>query len=49
MGMELTLAVVVCELVDGGNAVKAGVHLGDEINEVSLFVVCIYSLFVLYN
>ena len=36
MGMELGMAVSVQELMEGGNAVKAGVKLGDEICQVSM-------------
>ncbi len=37
MGMELGVAVVVCDLVEDGNAVKAGVKLGDEICQVHCY------------
>ena len=33
--MELGVAVTVRDLIEGGNAVKAGVRLGDEICQVS--------------
>ena len=35
MGMEIGISVTVCELVEEGNAVKAGVRLGDKICQVS--------------
>jgi len=34
IGMELGFAVSVRDLVEGGNAAKAGVRLGDEICQV---------------
>ena len=34
MGLTLDKKVVVCELTDSGNAVKNGVKLGDQIQQV---------------